>query len=889
MTEPYSGFYAEAIQAQARTLLWYGAILDTDGNDAIFMPGDIAAGTGKINRAVASATQLNLGSVYSASLNIGLFVDNLDGIDFDKLSGGMVGIICNANGEDVLIGFFYIDTAKVSKGVLNIEAYDAMTKFDIEYPAADGRSEPYYWLSSLCQTVGVTFGMTPEEVQALPNGTDSLYLVWNSTVKTYRDALSHLAAALCSVAMIDRNGHLVLIPVSASSSVATLATHNRFSSELSKIVWQPRAAYLDIVNTGAVLKEVSGHGNGYFDLAENAFLQQTIKGTTSRDKLKAIIASASSFWTVPFDADIPCDPCLDPMDCVTIVDREGYSLTARLTEIEIEIGGKSRIKSVGEASEPSKTEKSGTSRSGRPVSNGEWWLSTDVLNRNISLGVRQDTWGDLVADPWGSLNDENWGAYYLPVSATVTLCEVTFPTPNDWSRGVINFSVDYWLTNSNLVTYKLMLDDDVIWAPSESEPGGRDLQTVTTPLSIFTRDNNDEHTIRAQMVIPTGGITVKSGDARLSVFGYQPEIDHIYWKKGPRIHHYMPGHPDYLDLSDIEIMAVYADGTETDVTEWCTFDPPAGTPIPEASTLPVTAIYTAKSGSVVRADDEVSGGGNEVVCQAVYNVRIARATASGLRIIIPNSVGKLRCRSFWEAKYDPDAEQVVPTGVDIIEALGLGDVYMMMDLTVDNTVVESIPLTRSDLDVAFSGWRLPGGHDMQRAPDGNYEEVVGMPDQYTDSITGQPVYEEHKHFTYWRSPTEMVESYADYAVKLQAGVQIGTDEMGEHIVARAEAYIEVTPVDELNLVNFDDTTLGEKTLNSSNFQIVFTDGYASSSLLPNECRFFVPSRGYGHAWETYDFELTADYRDELHLRRVFNYDYEFKDEMYIITYNPPND
>ena len=38
MTEPYSGFYAEEIQSQARTLMWYGAILDTDGNDAIFMP-----------------------------------------------------------------------------------------------------------------------------------------------------------------------------------------------------------------------------------------------------------------------------------------------------------------------------------------------------------------------------------------------------------------------------------------------------------------------------------------------------------------------------------------------------------------------------------------------------------------------------------------------------------------------------------------------------------------------------------------------------------------------------------------------------------------------------------------------------------------------------------
>jgi len=895
MTEPYSGFYQNSIQAQARVLMWYGAILDTDGNDAIFMPEDIAAGTGKINRAVASATQITLGSVYSASLNIGLLIDNLSasGIDLDKLSGGVIALICNADGEDILIGFFYIDTASVSKGVLNIEAYDAMTKFDIDFPAADGRSEPYYWLSSLCQSCGVTLGMTPEEVQALPNGTDSLYLIWNSTVKTYRDALSHLAAALCSVAMIDRNGHLVLIPVSSSSSVATLATHNRFSSDISKIVWQPRAAYLDIVNTGAVLLEVSGHGNGYFDLAENAFLQQTIRGTTSRNKLKAIIASAATFWTVPFDADIPCDPCLDPMDCVTVIDRDGYSLTARLTEIEIEIGGKSRIKSVGEVSESAKTEKSGTQRSGSPVSNGEWWLSTAVLNRNISLGVRQDTWGDLVTDPWGSLNDENWGAYYLPVSATVTLCEVRFPTPNDWSRGVINFSVDYWLTNNNGVTYKILLDDEVIWAPLDSQPGGRCLQTVTTPLSIFTRDNNDEHTISAQMVIPTGGITVNSGDARLSVFGYQPEIDHIYWKKGPRIHTFLHGFHDYLDLSDIEIMAVYADGSEADVTEWCTFDPPEGTEIPDAVTLPVTAFYTAKSGTTVSADDGVDGsssgggggggggdevdGSSKVTCAATYNVRIAHCT--GIRIIIPDSANLLRCRSFWVRKYDPEAGKIVNTGIDIVDALGLGDVYLVADMSAYGVHIESKRVPRSALIEGTQAWDLYTGSGTRETAYG-YEEYVGMPDSGKRD-PGVPIHEQHKHFTYWRSETEVVEKTADYATRMRACIKIGEDEEGDDILLRTEAYIETTPVDDLIFHGFT-PELGPNIIDQSNFSLKFTDGHTSSTPKPYELRWY----GMGiYAGESLEFEVMEGFRQELYLRRSFYNVGGIKYSMYIISYN----
>jgi hypothetical protein len=431
---------------------------------------------------------------------------------------------------------------------------------------------------------------------------------------------------------------------------------------------------------------------------------------------------------------------------------------------------------------------------------------------------------------------------------------------------VINFSVDYWLTNSNLVTYKLMLDDEVIWAPSESEPGGRDLQTITTPLSIFTRDDNDEHTISAQMVIPTGGISINSGDARLSVFGYQPEIDHIYWKKAPRIHTYLSGMTDYLDLSDVEIRAVYADGTESDVTQFCTFDPPAGTTIPDAPTIPVTATYESK---------------NEVLCQAVCNVYIARCT--GIRIIIPDSSNLLRCRTFWVRKYDPEAGKIVNTGIDIVDALGLGDVYLVADMSANGVHVESKHVPRSLLADGTAGWGLYIGGGYRETAYG-YEEINGIPDS-GERASGVPIHEQHKHFKYWRSETEVAEKTADYATLIKACIKIGEDEEGDDILLRTEAYIETTPVDDLIFQGFT-PELGLNTIDQSNFSLKFTDGHSSSTPKPYEFRWYQMG---AYAGESLEFEVMEGFRQELHLRRVFYYDYEFKDEMYIITYNPPND
>ena len=95
-------------------------------------------------------------------------------------------------------------------------------------------------------------------------------------------------------------------------------------------------------------------------------------------------------------------------------------------------------------------------------------------------------------------------------------------------------------------------------------------------------------------------ISIRAQDARLSVLGYQPEAVKIYWSALPT---HLPVYGETLDLNGAEIKAVYADGSEAVVTEYCTFYPNTGRVIPNESSITVTATYTARSGKALQADE----------------------------------------------------------------------------------------------------------------------------------------------------------------------------------------------------------------------------------------------------------------------------------------------
>ena len=146
--------YKEAIRSHSRKFKWYGTITTTAGRAYQFTEKDIVKGSGTLTRSCAGSTALELGSVYSAELDISLFlnVDRYSLYDavidlyfvyqhramysWNDLRGrtwnSLRGIRWNQQYEDeaVPMGKFVISEATRTLTVLQMKAYDYMLKFD---------------------------------------------------------------------------------------------------------------------------------------------------------------------------------------------------------------------------------------------------------------------------------------------------------------------------------------------------------------------------------------------------------------------------------------------------------------------------------------------------------------------------------------------------------------------------------------------------------------------------------------------------------------------------------------------------------------------------------------------------------------------------------------
>lgn len=512
MYEPSVGFYNSVIQAQVRRLEWHGTLTDADGAAHSFTADNIAADSGRLTRACASATEIALGTVYASQLALGLYVDDI-GVDRAKIYGGTITLACTVSAGlisgEVPLGVFTITEALQNGEVCSISAYDAMINFDKPYLGVSGLATPYNWAQNFCTRCGVTLGMDEADFSAFPNGGTDLTLIWNDDIETYRDALSHLAAAIGSVATINRDGELVFLPMESSASVATVKTNDRFDSDIAHTVFTPLTIYLTNAETGEMKSATAGSGNAYLDLGANALLQadgklrnaagQVTDIRTVQTMLNDIIGHAQSFSSVPISAEIPCDPCLDLFDCVTLTGGQAAlgGTVVKITEIETKFGGSTTIGCAGaNTAESTTAEQRAASKSG---GSNEllMWQGTDMNEDDIVIGLTLTTWGDLADDTWGDQEARTWG-FYTSGGLDHLITETIVTPQKDWARGQLNFTVNYTLEAPAVITYKVIIDGETFWELTEDQEAGKVVKTITTPVDLWS-NTETTHSIQVTM------------------------------------------------------------------------------------------------------------------------------------------------------------------------------------------------------------------------------------------------------------------------------------------------------------------------------------------------------------------------------------------------------
>lgn len=481
--------YREAIRGRSRKFDWYGTITTPAGRVYHFTSKDIVKGSGTLTRSCSGSTSLELGSVYAAELDISLFlnVDRYSLYDavidlffvcqhratrrWNDLRSDSWGSIASTpwnvvyTPETVPMGRFVISEATRTLTILQLKAYDFMLKFEKNMVNSGTTRTPYEWLRFACNACGVPLGITEEAVAAMPNGTRNLSYTNLDEDKTYRDLIAQVATVLCGVCQIDRSGALTVIPFT-NTPVMDIPASWRYSSKIADYITKYTGLYATY-RAGGVTEyyKVEPDTGLIYNIGTNPLLQ--IAASTERNRtLQTIIDRLSATTYTPFEAEIPGDPALDPMDVLSLSGGQAQGEIACITEIVYRINGKSTIKCVGE--------------------NPRLNQAKSRYTKDIEGLLAQQEGIEGTSTFWMS---DAYSPADMAVAETETVVTATqFEIQTDKSRGEIIWTGTYTLDEPSVVTANVYLDDRLIYSCRDYRLSGNTTLTVSTPFEIQRGD-----------------------------------------------------------------------------------------------------------------------------------------------------------------------------------------------------------------------------------------------------------------------------------------------------------------------------------------------------------------------------------------------------------------
>ena len=481
--------YRQAIRGRSRKFEWRGTITTTTGRVYHFTTKDIVKGSGTLTRSCSGSTSLEMGSVYAAELDISLFLNvdryslydavidlffvfrhretrtwnNLRSASWDSIRATAWNV--QYTPEEIPMGRFVISEATRTLTVLQLKSYDFMLKFEKNMVTSGNTRTPYGWLQFACNACGVSLGVSEEAVAAMPNGTKNLSWTNTDDVKTYRDLIAQVATVLCGVCQIDRSGALTVIPFT-NTPVMDIPASWRYSSKIADYITKYTGLYATY-RAGGVTEyyKVEPDDGLIYNIGTNPLLQ--IAATAERSRiLQAIIDNLAATTYTPFEAEIPGDPAIDPMDVLSLSGGQARGEVACITEIVYRINGKSNIKCVGE--------------------NPRLNQAKSRYTKDIEGLLAQNEGVEGTSTFWMS---DAYSPADMAIEETETVVTATqFEIQTDKSRGEIIWTGAYTLNEASLVTANVYLDDRLIYSCRDWRLSGNATLTVSTPFDIQRGD-----------------------------------------------------------------------------------------------------------------------------------------------------------------------------------------------------------------------------------------------------------------------------------------------------------------------------------------------------------------------------------------------------------------
>ena len=290
-------------------------------NKIAFTNHDILSGSFTITNQCSEQNDVKIGSVYIGELKC-TFKPDLQVPDWTNaqiiVSEGL--LIDGTAWEDVPLGVYTVSEANDTEYGIDITAYDNMARFNRSCAVDITIGTPYELLTLACTTCEVELGMTQAEVDALPNGTESLSLYTENDIETWQDFVFWVAQATGTIATMNREGKLVLRSYT-QNVVDTLTNHERFTgSKFSK--FETRYSGLSCVNMENDTTSYYGSDpDNYltYNLGSNPFLQYGVDSYKEQIR-RAVLDALLKIDYVPFETSCLCGAMYDLGDIIRCTD-----------------------------------------------------------------------------------------------------------------------------------------------------------------------------------------------------------------------------------------------------------------------------------------------------------------------------------------------------------------------------------------------------------------------------------------------------------------------------------------------------------------------------------------------------------------------------------------
>lgn len=345
---PVSDGFLRAVKSNTRKYYWTGTIVTKAGVSYEFGAKEIVKGSGYITRQCCGSTEIELGTVYAAEMGITLLSD----IDRYTLEDALVSLVFHlvlADGsvEDVPMGIFEVSEANRLAKCLELKAYDFMLRFDRSFNGFETVGTPYDFIALCCKMCRVEFANNRAEIDAMPNGGETLSVYTENDIETCRDVLFYVAQVLGGFFVINREGKLELKKY-GTDPVMKVEQRHRFSSSFSDFITRYTAVSSTNKRTQTAEYYALDPDNGLtMNLGVNPLLQFGLEET--REGLcRNILADLSVIRYVPFDSDTIGNPALDLGDVLTFSGGQAdEGQISCITSIQQKIGGRQSLKCVG--------------------------------------------------------------------------------------------------------------------------------------------------------------------------------------------------------------------------------------------------------------------------------------------------------------------------------------------------------------------------------------------------------------------------------------------------------------------------------------------------------------------------------------------------------------